>query len=88
MVLQSTRRTGRVTVATACIPCTQSCHTKSFACNVHLQPLKAASQEPAEMSDSKEDAVHGTKFEQFKKAVNEQQVEFMLVMRNRQQANA
>ena len=44
---------------------------------VHLQPLKAASQDPAEMSDSKvnDDA----KFEQFKKAVNEQLVDFMLV---------
>lgn len=52
--------------------------TASVTCSVHLQPLKSASQEPAEMSDSKED--YGTKFEQFKKAVNEQQLEFLLVL--------
>lgn len=62
--------------------------TASATCNVHLQPLKAASQEPAEMSDSKEDEGPGAKFKQFKKAVNEQQLEFLLVSHNRRHAFA
>ena len=57
-----------------CMCCTHKCHTVSACttCSARLQRLKAASQELAKMSDSKEDEDHGAKYEQFKKAVNEQ----------------
>lgn len=72
MVLQSSRRTGRLT--SKCMCCTHNCHTVSACttCSAHLQRLKTASQEPAKMSDNEEDEDHGAEYEQFKKAVNEQ----------------